>query len=136
MPAGARRPLRYLLVGLSCALLNLVIQNGAVLLLGFNYVAANLLSFLILVPLSYALHATITFDQKERQSLASFARYALQCIALLGVNILLMALLVEVLGLNINLAICVATVLLHAFGYLSTRYFVFGRARFGRSSSL
>lgn len=135
MPPGAKRPLRYLMVGFFCAVLNLLIQNGAVLILGLNYVAANLLSFVILVPLSYFLHAAITFNQKERQSLASFARYALQCTAMLGVNILLMALLVEALGLNINLAICVATVLLHVLGYLSTRYFVFGRAGLGRSSS-
>jgi len=135
MPSGTKRPLRYLVVGLFCAVLNLLIQNGAVLILGFNYVAANLLSFTILVPLSYALHAAITFQQRERQSLAALARYALQCTALLGVNILLMTLLVEVLGLNINLAICVATVLLHVLGYLSSRHFVFGRARFGRSNS-
>lgn len=134
MLPGAKRPLRYLMVGLGCAALNLVIQNGAVLLLGFNYVAANLLSFLILVPLSFALHAIITFDQKERQSLAAFARYALQCTALLGVNIVLMMLLVEVLALNINVAICVATALLHVLGYLSARHFVFGRAKLGRSS--
>lgn len=136
MPPAARKPLRYLMVGAFCALLNLLIQNGAVLLLGFNYVAANLVSFLILVPLSYALHATITFNQQERQSLAALARYALQCTALLGVNIVLMALLVEMLGLDINLAICVATVLLHVLGYLSSRHLVFGRAKFGRSSSL
>jgi putative flippase GtrA len=136
MLPGARKPLRYLMVGACCALLNLLIQNGAILILGFNYVTAALTSFLILTPLSYALHATITFNQKERQSLASFARYALQCVALLGANILLMALLVEVLGLHINLAICVATVMLHVIGYLSTRYFVFGRAKVGRSSVL
>lgn len=135
MPPGARRPLRYMMVGLFCAGLNFLIQNGVVLIPGFGYVAASLISFMILTPLSYALHATITFNQKQRQSLASFARYALQCTAMLGANILLMALLVEVLGLNINLAICVATVLLHVLGYLSTRYFVFGRARLGRSSS-
>lgn len=124
-----------MMVGLFCAGLNFLIQNGVVLIPGFGYVAASLISFMILTPLSYALHATITFNQKQRQSLASFARYALQCTAMLGANILLMALLVEVLGLNINLAICVATVLLHVLGYLSTRYFVFGRARLGRSSS-
>lgn len=136
MLPGARRLLRYMMVGLFCAGLNFLIQNGVVLILGFNYVAASLISFLILTPLAYALHATITFKQMERQSLAALARYALQCTAMLGVNILLMALLVDVLGLNINLAICVATVLLHVIGYLSTRHFVFGRIRFGRSSSL
>lgn len=64
---------RYLIVGATCALLNTALlialdKSGA------NYVLATIISGLVLIPLSYILHARVTYRVKAGRG--SFVRYA------------------------------------------------------------
>jgi putative flippase GtrA len=120
--------LKYLMVGGFCALLNLLIQNTAVLVFGAHYVVASLLSFAVLTPLSFFIHKSVTFQTRGRLPAKRFVLYTLQWTVLLGVNLVLMALFVDLLHVNVSVAIVLVALLLHALGYLYSRRFVFREA--------
>ena len=63
---------RYLLVGIACAIFNTMLL---ILLdkLGAHYVLATILSGLVMIPLSYALHLRVTYRVVAGRG--SFARY-------------------------------------------------------------
>jgi putative flippase GtrA len=117
--------LKYLMVGAFCALLNLAIQNAAVLVFGAHYAVASLLSFLILVPLSFYLHKKFTFVSKTSLSAKRFMLYTVQWTVLLFVNIMLLALFVDLLHLHISLAILLVAIIIHVLSYLYSRSYVF-----------
>ena len=117
--------LKYLMVGAFCALLNLAIQNAAVLILGAHYAIASLLSFLVLVPLSFYLHKKFTFVSKAKLSAKRFMLYTVQWTVLLFVNIMLLALFIDVLRLHVSLAILLVAIIIHVLSYLYSRSYVF-----------
>lgn len=119
--------LRYSLVGLFCVILNLAIQIGAIALLELHYAIANLLSFLILVPLSFVLQRRVTFRVDYSHWMTDFFRYLMQWLAVLCLNLALMAIFVDVAGLNSLAAILIVTGLLYLINFLGQRHWVFRR---------
>ncbi len=117
--------LKYLMVGAFCALLNLAIQNVAVLVFGAHYALASLLSFLVLVPLSFYIHKKFTFGTQASLSAKRFALYTVQWTVLLFVNILLLALFVDLLHLHVSVAILLVAIIIHVLSYLYSRSYVF-----------
>jgi putative flippase GtrA len=117
--------LKYLMVGAFCAVLNLVIQNAAVLLFGAHYAVASALSFVILVPLSFFIHKKVTFRTEGSLSARRFVLYTVQWTVLLLVNIMLLALFVDLLQLHVSLAILLVALIIHVLSYLYSRSYVF-----------
>lgn len=117
--------LKYLMVGAFCAALNLVIQNAAVLLFGAHYAVASVLSFVILVPLSFFIHKNVTFRTEGSLSARRFVLYTVQWTVLLLVNIMLLALFVDLLQLHVSLAILLVALIIHVLSYLYSRSYVF-----------
>jgi putative flippase GtrA len=117
--------LKYLMVGAFCALLNLIIQNTAVLVFGAHYVVAILLSFVTLVPLSFFIHKKFTFETSTSLSFKRFLMYTVQWGVLLVFNILLLALFVDVLHVHVSLSILLVAIILHIPSYLFSRGRVF-----------
>jgi putative flippase GtrA len=135
LPARLREQwprLKYLMVGAFCALLNLLIQNVAVLVFGAHYVVASLLSFAILTPLSYLLHKKLTFEQHAALPARRFIRYTAQWTVLLMLNFLLLALFIDVLHLHVSIAFVLVALVLHVLSYWYARSFVFHDAETGR----
>lgn len=117
--------LKFLMVGAFCALLNLLIQYAAVELLGLHYTAGILLSFAVLLPLSFVLHKNMTFRVQGALSWHRFALYAAQWLVLLALNIGVMAVLLDVLHLPYVVALVLGTMIGTVFSYGSSRRFVF-----------
>lgn len=114
--------LKFLMVGAFCALLNVVIQYVSVELLGLHYVAGILLSFAVLVPLSFVLHKNMTFRVQGKLSWQRFALYTAQWIVMLALNIAVMALLLEMLHLPYAVALALGTLIGTALSYGASRF--------------
>jgi putative flippase GtrA len=114
---------RYLLVGLTCALLHNTVMIGSDLL-GIHYVVSSLISFVIVVICGFALHSCFTFER--RPSAKSFFRYAGGMATNFPASIVLMFLFCDVAGLSVPVATPLATVLLVAWNYLTTRWAITG----------
>jgi putative flippase GtrA len=116
---------KYLMVGAFCALLNLLIQYTAVQLLGLHYIAGILLSFLVLVPLSFVIHKNVTFRTDGKLSWRRFALYSMQWIVMLAINILLLALFVDLLHVPFSPSMILVTGITTVLSYGYSRHYVF-----------
>ena len=110
---------RYLLVGLACALLHNAVMIGGDLL-GFHYVVSTLASYAIVVVCGFALHCYVTFGR--RPSAKSFLRYAASMATNYPGSLVLMFLFCDVAGLAVPIAAPLATVVLFAWNFLTTRW--------------
>jgi putative flippase GtrA len=117
--------LRYLMVGAFCALLGILMQAIGVLVFGAHYALSTVVAFLILLPLSFYIHKTVTFQTQGPLSPKRFLLYTLQWSAMLVVNIGLLALFVDVLHLHVGLAIPLVTLIIHVITFLYSRSYVF-----------
>lgn len=116
---------RHSIVGAVCAVMSLIIQSGSVMFLGLHYIVANILSFVIVIPLSYMLHQTITFRLDDYPSMRRFYRYAMQWVLLFIINLVLMIWFVDGIGLSNPVAVILVTAVLYSFSYIVQRWWVF-----------
>lgn len=117
--------LKYLMVGAFCSLLGMLMQAIGVLVFGAHYALSTVIAFLILLPLSFYIHKKVTFETRGRLPPSRFVLYTLQWTAMLGVNIGLLALLVDLMHIHVGLAIPLVTLLIHVVTYLFSRSYVF-----------
>lgn len=113
------------MVGAFCALLNLLIQYTAVQLCGAHYAVGIVLSFLVLVPLSFVIHKNVTFRTEGKLSWRRFTLYTTQWIVLLALNIALMALFVDRLHLAFLPAMLLVALISTVLSYGYSRSYVF-----------
>ena len=111
---------RALAVGLLCAVLHNVIMIGADRI-GVHYAVSLVVSFVVLVVLSYWLHSGWTFRGAER-STGSFARYVLVMSANYPASLAGMFALVDLAGLSVPVASPLLTVLLFGLNFLGNRW--------------
>jgi putative flippase GtrA len=122
---GRLPSLKYLMVGAFCALLGILMQGIGVLVFGAHYALATVIAFLILLPLSFYIHKKVTFQTRGPFSLRRFVLYTLQWTLMLGVNIGLLALFVDLMHFHVGLAIPLVTLIIHVITYLYSRSYVF-----------
>ena len=114
-----RSGVRYMAVGGVCALAhNLVMIGGAAL--GLHYLVSAVFSFALVVLVGYGLHAAVTFGQ--RFSLSAFGRYALAMAGNYPLTIALLFVFCDLLHAPMAVASPVATVVLMAWNYLTSRW--------------
>jgi putative flippase GtrA len=116
---------RYLLVGLTCALLHNAVMIGCDLI-GIHYVVSSLISYAIVVVCGFALHSYFTFEQHP--SVKSFLRYAAGMASNYPASIVLMFVLCDLAMLPVWAAAPIATVILFAWNYLTTRWAIAGKS--------
>jgi putative flippase GtrA len=102
--------------------------------LGVNYVAANLVAFVINVLVGYALHCWYTFSQ--RMSVTGLARYTLAMLIALPLSLFGMYVLKGLAHLPMLIASPAVTALLFVWNYLATHWAVFTRSFFRRRRAL
>ena len=116
------------MVGAFCALLNLLIQFTAVQLCGAHYGVGVVLSFLVLVPLSFIIHKNVTFRTEGKLSWRRFTLYTTQWTVLLVLNIMLLALFVDLLRMPFTPAMLLVAGIGTVLSYGFSRSYVFQQA--------
>lgn len=117
--------LKYLMVGAFCSLLGMLMQGIGVMLFGAHYALSTVIAFLILLPLSFYIHKKVSFQTRGPIAPRRFVLYTLQWTLMLGVNIGLLALLVDLMHVHVGLAIPLVTLFIHVITYLYSRSYVF-----------
>lgn len=125
LPAAAGR---HMLVGASCALLNIVLIHVGTALLHWPYLAAAWLNVLVTIPASYFMHRRVSFRVDHDTSWPEFGRFVGQQFLQFCLGLALLAIGVEWLGLNPTLSMAVATIVLWLFSFIVQWRWVF-RAR-------
>lgn len=116
---------RYGLVGFLCATLNVAIVWVGTEILGLMYGAAVALTCPITIPLSYWLHRRISFDVQAPSSMAEFLRFVAAQLSQFALGFALIALVVELLHWPAWIAMASVSVLMMAYGFLTSSSWVF-----------
>lgn len=117
---------RYLLVGLTCALLHNAIMIGGDLA-GMHYVASNTISFVTVTSFAFMLHSYFTYVQSP--SVKSFFRYIASMAANFPLSIALMFVFCDLAKLSVPVAAPLATVLLFVWNFAASRWAILGTAK-------
>jgi putative flippase GtrA len=121
IPPSFREPSRYLVVGAFCALLNNAILIGGDAA-GLHYAVCILLTFVLVLPASYLVHAWWTF--RVPASWPAFGRFIGGSISSLVVASFAVWLFKGALELPMLIAAPVATVAMAIYNYLMARWAV------------
>lgn len=115
----AWRTTRYTAIGAICA-----VTHNALMILGYwagvSYVPMSLLSFLIVTPLGYSLHACFTFEASF--SMYDLYRFSAGVAAGFPLYFIVMAILCSGIGLSIVLASPITTIILYLWNYASAHW--------------
>ena len=117
---------RYLLVGLTCALLHNAIMIGCDRF-GIHYVVSSLISYVAVVICGFALHSYFTFER--RPTVRAFIRYGVSMAANFPASVALMFLFCDVAGLTVPIAAPLATVLLFVWNFAASRWAIVGAGK-------
>jgi putative flippase GtrA len=112
-------PVRFMAVGLLCALMHNAIVLGADWF-GIHYVVGCIVSYVVVVVVGFALHVHFTFQ--ESRTLAAFWRYAIGMAANYPLTLALLFLMCDVATLQVAIAAPLATVLLFAWNFAASRW--------------
>jgi putative flippase GtrA len=123
--------LRFHLVGLGTLCIGTLVFLGLVAL-GLDYTLALAGDYAAGTVFSYYMNKTFTFRVQVRSDVKPLALSALGYGATFLLNLLLLALAVELLGLPVVYAQLVIMVILAALNYAMFKFVVFGSARAGR----
>ena len=114
---------RFCAIGLICFALGLAVLAGLGELAGTNYLVAYATSFITSNLAGYVLNARFTFE--VRSDHAGAARYMAVNLTLLCINIAMMKLLVDVLGIWYIMAAIILAACNAPLGYLAQRLFTY-----------
>ena len=114
-----KRTTRYTLVGVLCAATyNAVMIFGSKV--GANYISLIVLSYFIVTPIGYLLHARFTFGVSR--SWRDFSRFASAVAASFPIVFIVMVVLVSGLHLAISVAAPTATGIMYLWNYASSHW--------------
>lgn len=119
---------RFVVVGGTCALLNLALMYVAVAKLGVNYLVANGISFSILLVVGHFLNRRHTFRSSGHYG-TELLRYVTVTTMQAAAGIVLLAVLVEALHVPYLLAAIVVMAALAVVSFLAQRSLVFRNKR-------
>jgi putative flippase GtrA len=114
---------RYLLVGITCAVVNNAVMIGGDVL-GLHYVACSLASYVVVVLWGYGLHATFTFGQPL--SWRSLIRYAAGMVTNLPGSIALMFVFCDIAGLPVVAAAPATSAFLLLWNFATSSWAIAG----------
>lgn len=127
------KELRYLAVGVTCAVISNILLIGIVSL-GIGYVWGSLIILAPVILLGYALHAAVTFG--TRFSAAALLRFAATIVAGQPVWIAILFVLCDVLRLPIVVASPLGTVIMFLLNYVATHWAILRSVRAAFSGGL
>lgn len=95
---------RFLLVGGSCFLINLIILYLCTDLLGIHYLISMLISIIVVNSIGWLANRTWTFTSQNRNKLTEYARYLTVNLGSFALSLALMAVMVSALGVHYLIA--------------------------------
>jgi len=110
---------RYLLVGITCAVLynvTLIVGDFS----GLHYAVSTVVSFVIVVLSGYWLHSTFTFGREL--SAAALFRYALGMAANLPISLILMFVFCDLVHIAVAVAAPATTAILFIWNFAASRW--------------
>lgn len=127
---SASEPLRYLVVGVFCAVLNSIILIGGDAL-GIHYIVSNIAAFAIVSTLAFILHARRTFAVAMNWS--RYGRFMVGLISAFVISTALYALIYDALNVPMVIASPLITGLIMAYNYLAARFAMVGKGPLSRA---
>jgi putative flippase GtrA len=116
---------RYLLVGITCAILHNIVMIGGDFF-GMHYLVSTVISYVIVVLCGYGLHSTFTFGQDL--SLRSLFRYAASMATNYPGSIASMFVLCDLAGFSVAFAAPVTTAILFLWNYAMSSWAIVGKS--------
>ena len=116
---AAARPRRYILVGLFCAGLHNVVMIAADMA-RIHYTAALVISLAVTGLVGYVLHSVYTFERGIAG--ARLMRFISGLLVGFVINLALMFVLCDLVGLPVPIATPIATIALFVFNYAAARW--------------
>jgi putative flippase GtrA len=117
--------IKFILVGLLCALIEYFSFYVFIKQLYINYLIANILSIVIAVSINYYLSALFVFDPSKRSRIQEFFYFAFFSFLALVLNQLILFVLVELIILDVQIGKALAIGSVALFNYLTKKYIVF-----------
>ena len=109
--------------------LNFVLLALLVEILHFNYIFSNIISYIIVVVLSYFANSFITFNHKIKDKKKEFKRIISYCIMkliFLGIDTILLYILVDIIKINLYLGKLILTIVLTIGSFLFSKIIISG----------
>lgn len=118
---------RFILTGALCSALALLFMWCATGILGIHYLVATFLGFFILNPIGFLLNRIFTFSATGASWKVQIFRYHFALIGSLLVNLILIALLVDGLGVHYLAATVVSMIVTMVLNYVAHEKWSFRR---------
>ena len=119
----------FIIVGFVMTFLNFVLLALLVEILHFNYIFSNIISYIIVVVLSYFANSFITFNHKIKDKKKEFKRIISYCIMkliFLGIDTILLYILVDIIKINLYLGKLILTIVLTIGSFLFSKIIISG----------
>lgn len=121
-PSLRRQSARYLLIaGMSALILNGVLIGTHAM--GLHYLAALVVANIVVIAFAYSAHATFTFEVDR--TVSGLGRFVGTQAIGFPLSVLVLAALVDGLGLEVWIATPIATIILFAYNFISARWAIF-----------
>lgn len=114
-----RRFLRFALVGVLCASLNLSILWFFTSWIGWNYLVGVVFAFISVNWLGLSLNKRFTFNRQSRPKVREVKRYYVVMAGTVVLNFVMMYLMVSVLGINYLLSCVFLTLIFAIFNFMT-----------------
>jgi putative flippase GtrA len=118
--------IKFMMVGGGGALLGLTVLWLLTDLAGFHYLSSYALAFVVSVSNNYFWNSRWTFKGKQ-SNIKGYARYFVLSAATLGMNMLLMYLATDVIGLWYMMSAVIITGIVFLINFLGSRKYVWNR---------
>lgn len=119
----------FIIVGFVMTFLNFVLLAAFVEIFHFNYIFSNIISYILVVIISYFANSFITFKHKITDKKKEFKRIISYCIMkliFLGFDTILLYLLVDIIKINLYLGKFILTIVLTIGSFLFSKIIISG----------
>ena len=118
--------INYLIVGVLTTIVSIVSYYIFRLFIE-NYIVCTIISWIIAIIFAYITNRLFVFKSKEKNILKEFIIFVISRLASLGIELLSMALLVDVISIDDKIAKIIVQVIVIVLNYILSKIFVFKR---------
>jgi putative flippase GtrA len=126
LPSNTLQFIKFCLVGFTGVVVNLSVYSFCIYLLNFHYLVAATISFLVAVSSNYLLNHYFTFTNiHANPNFLSYLKFFSICSLGYGINVLILYLFVDKLGLGVLISQILAILIASLSNFLGSKLWVF-----------